>query len=1331
MGMKEPPVPADEDSRLGVLNALDLHDSATRYFLNGSLDLLANLCGGKTCSVEFADRIVVSVFTSDSPDPVQAARHESLASFTILDDEPLIIHDISESSYWIKGAAEEMSHTHSYLGYPIILDGARIGALSVTSQVSEEFSVLEMHTAKRLTIQIQEYLKLSKRTHSTIQLNRQLQAERHRFSALHKVSAIAELNIDANFTFVNEQFSRIYGYASNQIIGKNHSVLLPYHHRTCDEYRSILQRLRAREVVHEESERITRDKQVVWVMAIYAPILNFSGEVIKFVEYSIDITDRKVSNLKCAEYYSILDQNLLLLEADESGSIIRANTNFCDFLGETSESLKGKSCADLVPRLDCQNLWPWETKNPEEKISSQFPFTTSWDELKWVDGMFVKLPANQLQTERHFLIATDGTKRKINENYNAEVVHGVSSASALVEFDTNGKILTTNSTFLQLVGYARDELIGQNHSIFLPQDEYLSDSLDKFWGELRSGKVQAGQFQRFNRLGEALFIHGVYFPVRDLLGRVNKILMFAFDATAASSERENLEIEIEQLRVRNVELMDAYSRLLVLGATVSIGLFATDEGGNLCWMNRTLCQLVQRNYQELHGKSIDYSVHPADASRVTAEWTKCIGSRSSYKSTHRIITLNGSTLSVEVTANPAFNQDMFIGFVGTVNDLTEQEIAKERLNLATSAAKIGIWDWHIPEDRLIWDSTMLSIYGINSHEYQGAYVSWTNALVSGDRQRAEYELKESLETGKMFESKYRIRRPDGQIRVVQATGCVIRDHLEQPIRVIGTNIDVTEQHEREAEMRLMRKAAETAAQAKSDFLANMSHEIRTPLTSIIGYAENAASHDFTDQQRRDALHAIMVNGQHLQQIINDILDLSKINAGALRFEKKSYSPIQLVRELEAMLGSRFSEKGLDFKIIMVWSLPATANGDSFRISQILINLLSNAIKFTSRGSVTLKMWCEQDKELLHFEVTDTGIGMDTATLNKLFTPFSQGDDSTTRKFGGTGLGLTISKELVSRMGGTITVRSDIGVGTTFSFNVPTGSLSGVQWLFEEITNNQVLVHEKEASPMEEIKGLTGKVLVADDAPEVRSLLQFALQVTDLDLTFVTDGRQAVDLATSQAFDLIMLDMQMPVMDGYTAAKELRNSGITIPIIAFTANALAEYVDKSLAAGCSEILVKPFTKRALATCLLSNLGKDAKTHTAIPPLFEQPTEGEDKEVLQDVTVCSLFEEDPEMLELVYAFVDILGMRLQRLTVLNSNGDHTQISEMLHTMKGSAKMYGYPLLDDIVEELSSANKNRDTELFASLIDKLEDAFCSIVRGVVVMEQKIRRVDVGQPN
>jgi PAS domain S-box-containing protein len=1320
MGMKEPPVPTDEDSRLSTLNSLDLTEYSTQKFIYGSIDFLASLSGNKACSLELVHRRTVLIFTPDCEAPQEKARNRSLASFAILDDEPLIIHDLSTSSYWNSGPSEEVPNIHTYFGCPIILDGQRIGALCLASQDAQEFSVIEMHSAKRMALQIQDYLKLVKKTNTAIQLIRRLQKERSRFATLQNVAAIAELNTDGEFTFTNEQFAKTYGYTTTQTIGRKHSILLPYNQRNSEAYTSIWQRLTAGEVVSDEYERITQDKETIWVLAIYVPVLDFSGETVSFVEYWFDITTHKLRSLRDYHYHSILDKNLVLVEADGDGKIIDANTNFCDLLGQTLANIEGKSCRDLAPNGDNQTHWPWEHSVKGEANPSQFPFLTSWDEVKWVDGLFVKMYPERHHNERYLLIGVDGTKRKQSQIFLSEIVNGLSSDSAVAEFSIDGKIQQANSTFLRLLGYGYDEVLGADHAILLGPDEFGSHASEIFWAELCSGRTQVGQFERFNRFGEKIIIHGLYLPVRDDLGKIRKIVLLALDATDDLSERDNIEVELQQLRLRNVELKDSFARYLTLGTTISIGLFATDTEGNFSWLNGRFCQLLQRSYQELIGQNLDLSAHPVDASRVATEWQHSFDSLESYTSTHRILALDGTTLSVEVKANPSFNQGVFVGYVGTMEDLTEEEIARERLNLATAAAQIGIWDWYVREDSLVWDSTMLSIYGISPQDYSGAYDSWKNALLPGDRQRAEYELKEALDTGRLFQSRYRIRRPDGQIRVIEATGCVLRDHLEEPIRVIGTNIDVTAQQQREAEMRLMRRAAETAAQAKSDFLANMSHEIRTPLTSIIGYAENACGDEYSDMQRKEALQAIMVNGEHLLQIINDILDLSKINAGALRFENKQFSPVQLVKDVESMLGTKVKDKEIELHTTLVWELPDTVRGDPFRTSQILLNLLSNAIKFTPRGSVTLKMWCDRQAEHLHFEVSDTGIGMDTATISKLFAPFSQGDDSTTRKFGGTGLGLTISKELVTRMGGQISVASEVGAGTTFSFYVPTGPLSQVRWLSTDIAPKVDVVAAMEPSPLEEMRGLTGKVLIADDAPEVRALLQFALQMTDLELTFVTDGQKAIDMATSRQFDLIMLDMQMPIMDGYTAAQVLRKNGIGIPIIAFTANALSEYVDRSLKAGCTEILVKPFTKQALARCLLSNMSSKEQTHSPANQPIEELRHLDNNGSSGDVTVCSMFEEDPEMLDLVYSFVEILGVRLQKLALLNQNGNYQEISEMLH----SARMYGYPVLDEIVEELSAANKSGDGALFASLIDKLETTFSSIVRGVVVMEQQIQK-------
>jgi PAS domain S-box-containing protein len=514
--------------------------------------------------------------------------------------------------------------------------------------------------------------------------------------------------------------------------------------------------------------------------------------------------------------------------------------------------------------------------------------------------------------------------------------------------------------------------------------------------------------------------------------------------------------------------------------------------------------------------------------------------------------------------------------------------SEARLKLATTISKIGIWDWDINSNALFWDDSMLEIYGIPKSEFIGAYQTWSEAIFPEDKERTENELLMCVKGEKKYDTIFRIKHRDGTIHHIKATGVVNRKDDGTPIKVVGTNIDITEQCEHEAELERLRSAADAANIAKSQFLAHMSHEIRSPLTSIIGFAEAAKDSHVSELDRINAFETIFKNGQHLLGIINDILDLSKIDAGALKIELLPFSPIKIIQNASALLKASATSKGIKLNINYPLSLPETITSDSLRLMQILVNLLSNAIKFTDSGSVELTMNCERESEKLYCSVTDSGIGITTEQLSRLFNPFTQADTSTTRRYGGTGLGLSITKKLIEKLGGEISVTSVPNKGSTFSFFIKTGDLSDVNWITGAAAEEQNTNPVTNIPELNIIERLNGKVLFADDTPDNRKLIEFTLRKSKIDLKIVENGAEALEAALAEKFDLIILDMQMPIMDGYTAARELRRVGCSTPIVAFTADAMKEDVIKCLEAGCTSHLAKPFAKKALIECIYRQL-----------------------------------------------------------------------------------------------------------------------------------------------
>lgn len=378
-----------------------------------------------------------------------------------------------------------------------------------------------------------------------------------------------------------------------------------------------------------------------------------------------------------------------------------------------------------------------------------------------------------------------------------------------------------------------------------------------------------------------------------------------------------------------------------------------------------------------------------------------------------------------------------------------------------------------------------------------------------------------------------------------------------------------------------RRAADQAAQSKSEFLANMSHEIRTPMTAILGFTEELLELETqpdAQSRRLEAIDTVRRNGEHLLTIINDILDLSKIEAGKMTVEFIPCSPARIIDDVLKLMSVKAEAKGVQLEAQCASAIPETIHTDPTRLRQVLLNLFGNSIKFTERGSVRLEVRCEPSAERMSFDVIDTGIGMTPDQVAALFQPFTQADNSTTRRFGGTGLGLTISKRLAEAMGGDIVVvSSEPGRGTHFRVTIKTGVIQGA--MIESLAKPDVAPAAKSKVVVPKLKG---HVLLAEDGLDNQKLITFTLRKAGLEVTVANNGQEALQLAwaayeAQQPFDLILTDMQMPIMSGYELATELRQRGYRLPIIAATANAMSSDRDLCLSAGCDGYVTKPIDR----------------------------------------------------------------------------------------------------------------------------------------------------------
>ncbi len=521
-------------------------------------------------------------------------------------------------------------------------------------------------------------------------------------------------------------------------------------------------------------------------------------------------------------------------------------------------------------------------------------------------------------------------------------------------------------------------------------------------------------------------------------------------------------------------------------------------------------------------------------------------------------------------------------------------------------------------------------------------------------------------------------------------GAVARFQSDESL--VFANQELTESLARQvalgAELAGARKAADLASNAKSEFLANMSHEIRTPMTAILGYAELLVEEEFSPEERTQHLQAIRQNGTHLLKLINDILDISKIEARKMDVEQIECSPSQIVAEVTSMMRGRATERGLTFRTSYRTMIPRQIRSDPTRLRQVLINLLGNAIKFTETGGVALEVELvdrpTDDDARLRFYVRDSGIGMTPEQISRLFGAFSQADSSTTRRFGGTGLGLYVSKRLAAMLGGDLTVESG-GGGSTFTLEIKLGKMKpeDLEQAGGPGCDLATVQAPQAVKPWAGIK-LAGRILLAEDGPDNQRLISMFLRRAGAEVEIVGNGRLALErvLAERDAgtpFDAVVMDIQMPELDGISAVGQMRAAGVTTPVIALTAHAMSSDRENCLKSGFTAYAPKPVDRTALIKMLAGLIGPSTRAVAEADGQTSPPTPETKPAVRAPAdpgqTMHSDFEGDPEMRELLEFYVAELPAAAARLVEAIGRNDINGLCAEVHSIKGTSGNFGF--------------------------------------------------------
>ena len=762
----------------------------------------------------------------------------------------------------------------------------------------------------------------------------------------------------------------------------------------------------------------------------------------------------------------------------------------------------------------------------------------------------------------------DVTERRHTDEMNRRLAAVVASSDdGIVGTTLEGDIVVWNAGAERLYGWRAEEILGKSVSTIIPPEGI--DELQQMFPQVAVGQaVRHKEVVRMRKDGTRISVSLSLSSVVDERGQLVGVAGIARDIT----EEKRARAEVAEWKNRYEAAVNASGSIL----------FDWDVARDYTTYGGALERVLGYRRDELEGSIERWKaiIHPDDVEAFGIEVQHQLAARTPHALAleFRVRRKDGNYIIIRGDGYPLLDAsgaiERVIGFASDVSAQRQVEQAFEHFFALTSDVFVVVgFDGYA---RRI-NPAGVEMSGFTLQELLAEPVV---SFVHPDDQARARAAMATMGEGHMIPFRARYRQKSGSY--IWLEWMVTPEPSQGLAYCVGR--DVTARMLAELDREQAREAAEAASRAKSEFLANTSHEIRTPLTAILGYTDMMLDRDITAGERMAHVEAIRRNGEHLLAVMNDILDLSKIEAGKMTLEKVACSPITLVSEVTDLMRPRAAAKGLSFDVEWQGPLPERITTDPTRLRQILLNLVSNAVKFTERGGVRVRVSLadpdERGRRLLRIDVTDTGIGMTPEQQAGLFQPFMQADPSTTRRFGGSGLGLLITRRLADLLGGEVRLASALGVGSTFSAMVDAGSLDGVRMIDRPSGTRTIPA----AAPLP-TEPLACRVLLVEDGPDNQRLIATILRKAGAEVTVAGNGQAGCDLVREavvrgEPYDVVLMDMQMPVLDGYAATAQLRRSGYQRPVIALTAHAMQGERERCLAAGCDDFVCKPISRPAL-------------------------------------------------------------------------------------------------------------------------------------------------------
>jgi PAS domain S-box-containing protein len=854
----------------------------------------------------------------------------------------------------------------------------------------------------------------------------------------------------------------------------------------------------------------------------------------------------------------------------------------------------------------------------------------------------------------------------------------------IYELEESGKFSYVNPVLESVTGYTQKELLEKKYWDVVHPDE--RKEVVEFYIEQRNLRRDTSflRLRIMTKAGKAIWVdQNVRMFFKD--NWAYKVSVVARDVT----------------RLREVEQRVTESEHLfrTLAENAPVGIFQTDIAGKCIYVNKRWCKVSGLTEEQSLKDGWMIAVAPEDRESIVEGWANAVRNNREFEMELKFQTPNATEPQTWVNARAISLIDekgKFIGFLGTVIDITALKTAQYKLGeseklyrlLATNSKDlITLYRADSDATRVFVSPSVKDILGYSPEELIGK--SPFDIIVDDDVKRMQAETHQVTLSGRPAAVEYRIRRKDGSVIWLESNSHPFFDNDGAMIGFQTSARDITLRKEFERELILAKEKAEDATKTKSQFLSMMSHEIRTPMNAIIGLS-NLLLGDNPREDQVDSLELLKFSGHNLLAILNDILDFSKIEANKVTLEHIDFDIEEAVENIVKMMQPRAVEKGISIKYSFDARLPKEVKADPVRMSQIMTNLISNAVKFTEKGSVTVEIKHGVPSQQMNgleyffydFRIKDSGIGIPEEKLHSIFESFSQAASDTTRKFGGTGLGLTITRRLINLMGSDIHVTSKLGEGADFHFTL-------------KLEKGRVVkaLHKTGDKAKELLKERNILVLLVEDNRINQVVATNFFRRWGVQYDIANNGREAVDMVTKKMYDMVFMDLQMPEMDGYQATHAIRQMSDSyfkkLPIVALTASAMVSMRDKVMASGMTDFMTKPFQPEDLQQIILkyTTPEKSAGMSTSISNTLDMYTEGN-----MDFKK-----------ELIGHLLKNIEELRSSLIVSLGDKDATAFHTAAHKSKTTLTMLGDHELLKVVDEVKMALEQQHSGTLSTILDQ----------------------------